>query len=135
MAERAATLAVPAKPPLKRKSQYAIVGRPLSRFDIPAKVDGTTVYGADPGGVVNAATFSAQLRGGAIFGLSATLYGAITIAKGRVVEQTFSDYEMVRIAETPAMEMGIIESGASMGAPASRGHRPLPPPSPRQFSP
>src|SRR5262245_2454172 len=47
MAERAAILAVPAKPPLKRKSQYAIVGRPLPRLDIPAKVDGTATYGAD----------------------------------------------------------------------------------------
>src|SRR5262249_43642973 len=79
----------------------------------------------DPGEVVNPVTFSAQVRGGAIFGLSWTLYGEITIAKGRVVEQNFPDYEMVRIADAPAMEISIIESGASMGGGGEPGTPPV----------
>ena len=34
-------------PPLKDKSQYTIVGKPVQRFDIPRKVNGTTNYGID----------------------------------------------------------------------------------------
>ena len=79
----------------------------------------------DPGEVVNPATFSAQIRGGAIFGLSATLYGEITIANGRVVEQNFPDYEMVRMAEAPTQEVSIIESGAPMGGAGEPGTPPV----------
>ena len=53
---------------------------------------------ADPGEVVNPATFTAQIQGGAIYGLTAALYGEISIDKGRVVQKNFPDYEMVRMA-------------------------------------
>lgn len=79
----------------------------------------------DPGEVVNPVTFAAQIRGGAIFGLSATLYGEITIAKGRVVQQNFPDYEMVRMAQAPSQEVSIIESGAPMGGAGEPGTPPV----------
>ena len=47
MAEAAATQSVPVDCPLKAKKDYKIVGKPIQRFDIPAKVDGRAVYGLD----------------------------------------------------------------------------------------
>ena len=69
----------------------------------------------DPGEVVNPATFEAQIRGGANFGLSAALYGEITIQDGRVVEQNFPDYEMVRMADAPRQEVAILVVGRAGG--------------------
>jgi isoquinoline 1-oxidoreductase beta subunit len=79
----------------------------------------------DPGEVVNPATFAAQIEGGAIFGLSAALYGAITVDKGRVVEQNFPDYDMVRMADAPRQEVRVIESGARTGGAGEPGTAPI----------
>ena len=79
----------------------------------------------DPGEVVNPATFEAQIEGGANFGLSAALYGAITIDKGRVVEQNFPDYEMVRMGDVPRHQVKIIESGAKTGGAGEPGTAPI----------
>lgn len=79
----------------------------------------------DPGEVVNPATFVAQIEGGAIFGLSAALYGAITVDKGRVVEQNFPDYEMVRMADAPVQQVKVIESGARTGGAGEPGTAPV----------
>jgi len=43
----AATYSPSANPPLKPRSQYTLVGKPIQRVDIPKKVDGTTTYGVD----------------------------------------------------------------------------------------
>lgn len=80
---------------------------------------------ADPGEVVNPATFKAQMTGGAIYGLTAALYGSITLEKGRVVEQNFPDYEMVRLADAPRHEVQIIESGAKIGGAGEPGTAPV----------
>jgi isoquinoline 1-oxidoreductase beta subunit len=79
----------------------------------------------DPGEVVNPATFTAQIQGGAIYGLTAALYGEISIDKGRVVQQNFPDYEVVRMAEAPAHEVRFIESGAKMGGAGEPGTAPV----------
>lgn len=79
----------------------------------------------DPGEVVNPATFTAQIQGGAIYGLTAALYGEITIDKGRVVQQNFPDYEMVRMAEAPVHEVRFIESGARTGGAGEPGTAPI----------
>ncbi len=80
---------------------------------------------ADPGEVINPATFRAQIAGGAIYGLTAALYGEITIEGGRVVEQNFPDYEMVRMADAPRHEVAIIESGARTGGAGEPGTAPV----------
>lgn len=67
---------------------------------------------ADPGQVVNPDTARAQLEGAAIWGLSAALFGKISIAEGRVQQSNFHDYRVVRLAETPLFATDIIESGA-----------------------
>lgn len=81
----------------------------------------------DPGEVVNPATFTAQIQGGAIYGLTAALYGEISIGKGRVVQQNFPDYEMVRMAEAPEHEVRFIESGARTGGAGEPGTAPIAP--------
>ncbi len=47
LANKAATLPVPADPPLKQPKDYNIVGKPIPRLDIPSKVDATAEYGID----------------------------------------------------------------------------------------
>ena len=43
----------------------------------------------------------AQMQGGALFGLTAALYGAITVKDGRVEQANFDTYSPLRIEETP----------------------------------
>jgi isoquinoline 1-oxidoreductase subunit beta len=84
----------------------------------------------DTGIAVNPDTIIAQLEGGLIFGLTAALYGEITIDKGRVQQSNFNDYRMLRIDQTPKIDVhliksdeppgGIGETGANAGPPALR---------------
>jgi len=69
----------------------------------------------DTGIAVNPDTIMAQLEGGLIFGLTAALYGEITIDKGRVQQSNFHDYRMLRIDQTPKIEVHIIKSGEAPG--------------------
>jgi len=84
----------------------------------------------DTGIAVNPDTIVAQLQGGLIFGLTAALYGEITIDRGRVRQSNFNDYRMLRIDEVPRIDVhliastadpgGIGETGATAGPPALR---------------
>jgi isoquinoline 1-oxidoreductase beta subunit len=69
----------------------------------------------DTGIAVNPDTIVAQLEGGLIFGLTAALYGEITIDKGRVQQSNFHDYRMLRIDQTPKIEVHVIKSGEAPG--------------------
>src|SRR5471032_3082858 len=69
----------------------------------------------DTGIAVNPDTVMAQLEGGLIFGLTAALYGEITIAKGRVQQSNFHDYRMLRIDQTPPIDIHLIKSGEAPG--------------------
>lgn len=82
---------------------------------------------ADPGDVVNPDTFAAQMEGGIIFGLTAALYGEITLEKGAVVQSNFPDYEMVRMADAPEIEVEIITSGEHWGGAGEPGTPPIAP--------
>ena len=73
------------------------------------------VCAVDTGIAVNPDTVAAQLQGGIIFGLTAALYGEITIAGGRVQQSNFHDYRMLRIDETPPIEVHVIPSGEAPG--------------------
>jgi isoquinoline 1-oxidoreductase beta subunit len=66
---------------------------------------------ADVGLLVNPDSVEAQLQGGLVFGLTAALYGEITIAKGRVMQSNFNDYRMLRIDQMPKIEVHLIKSG------------------------
>jgi isoquinoline 1-oxidoreductase beta subunit len=69
----------------------------------------------DTGIAVNPDTVAAQLEGGLIFGLTAALYGEITIAKGRVQQSNFHNYRMLRIDQAPKIDVHVIKSGEAPG--------------------
>ena len=73
------------------------------------------VCAVDTGIAVNPDTVAAQLQGGIIFGLTAALYGEITVDKGRVQQSNFHDYRMLRIDETPPVDIFVIPSGEPPG--------------------
>lgn len=81
----------------------------------------------DCGRVINPDTLMAQMESGIIFGLSAALYGEITIENGRVVQENFPDYEMVRMAQAPDIVVHIIESGEALGGAGEPGTPPIAP--------
>lgn len=64
----------------------------------------------DCGTVVNPNGAIAQIEGGINFGLSATMQGEITIADGRVQESNFHDYPIMRLAQSPQIEVNLIPS-------------------------
>jgi isoquinoline 1-oxidoreductase beta subunit len=69
----------------------------------------------DTGIAVNPDTIMAQLEGGLIFGLTAALYGEVTIEKGRIQQSNFHDYRMLRIDQAPKIDVHIIKSGEAPG--------------------
>ena len=81
----------------------------------------------DTGIAVNPDTIAAQLQGGLIFGLTAALYGEITIDKGRVQQSNFNDYRMLRIDEVPQIEVHVIKSGEAPGGIGETGATAGPP--------
>ena len=68
------------------------------------------VCAVDCGLVVNPDTVKAQMEGGMLFGLTAALYGKITLNQGAVQQSNFHDYPLLRLAETPQLEVAIIAS-------------------------
>ena len=85
------------------------------------------VSAVDTGIVVNPDTVVAQLQGGLIFGLTAALYGNITIQKGRVQQSNFNDYRMLRINEIPQIEVHLIKSAEAPGGIGETGATAAPP--------
>jgi len=73
------------------------------------------VCAVDCGMVVNPNTVIAQIEGGVIFGLTAALYNEITIKHGRVEQNNFNDYRMLRINEAPRIEVHLIPSAEAPG--------------------
>ncbi len=69
----------------------------------------------DCGVVVNPDTVDAQMQSGIIYGLTAALHGAITLADGRVEQENFPDYEMVRVDTAPRVETVLVPSGDRPG--------------------
>jgi isoquinoline 1-oxidoreductase beta subunit len=66
------------------------------------------VSAIDAGHVVNPLTIELQTESAVVFGLSAALYGEITIKDGRVEQANFHDYPMLRLAEMPQVETVIV---------------------------
>lgn len=69
----------------------------------------------DTGLPVNPDTIVAQLQGGHIFGLTAALYGEITLKQGRVEQSNFHDYQMLRMNQVPPIDVHLIRNGESPG--------------------
>lgn len=73
------------------------------------------VNAIDCGTVINPATVERQLEGASLWGLSAAMTGAITIADGRVQQANFHDYPLLRLAQTPRFEAVLAPSGERIG--------------------
>jgi isoquinoline 1-oxidoreductase beta subunit len=85
------------------------------------------VCAVDCGMFVNPDTIEAQMQGAIVFGLTAALKGAITIDKGRVQQSNFNDYEMLRLAEMPVVEVYIVPSSEAPGGVGEPGTPPIAP--------
>jgi isoquinoline 1-oxidoreductase beta subunit len=80
------------------------------------------VCAVDCGTVVNPDTVRAQVESGVIFGITAALYGEITLKDGRVEQANFDTYQMLRMDEAPAIEVHIVnnrEPPGGMGEPGT----------------
>lgn len=65
----------------------------------------------DCGTAINPGHVKSQIEGGIIFGLAPVLLDAITIQNGRVEQSNFHDYRMIRMSDTPDIEVFVIDSG------------------------
>jgi isoquinoline 1-oxidoreductase subunit beta len=73
------------------------------------------VCAVDCGSVVNPDTIQAQVEGAVIFGISAALYGQVTLKGGRVEQSNFHDYQVLRMNEAPVIETYIVHNTEKPG--------------------
>jgi isoquinoline 1-oxidoreductase beta subunit len=73
------------------------------------------ICAVDCGQVVNPDTVAAQIQSGINYGLTAGLFGAITVKDGRVEQSNFHDYRILRMSEAPKIEVEIVKSGEAPG--------------------
>jgi isoquinoline 1-oxidoreductase subunit beta len=85
------------------------------------------VCAIDCGLAVNPEGVRAQMEGGIVFGLSAALYGEITLTEGLVDQSNFHDYPVLHMNEMPVIEVYIVESNAPMGGVGEPGVPPIAP--------
>jgi len=85
------------------------------------------VAAIDTGHVVNPEILRSQVESGIVYGLTAALYGEISIESGRVKQGNFDDYEMLRLADMPAVETVLVPSGGFWGGGGEPGVPPLAP--------
>ncbi|MCK0131326.1 molybdopterin-dependent oxidoreductase [Flavobacteriaceae bacterium F08102] len=81
----------------------------------------------DCGTAVNTSTIEAQMQGAAIFGMSLTMYGKITTKDGVIEQSNYHDYQVVRMNETPEIDVEIIKSTAKPTGVGEPGVPPIAP--------
>ncbi len=67
------------------------------------------------------------MEGSVVFGLTAALYGEITIKDGKVVQKNFPDYKMLRMNEMPKVEVHLLPSKENHGGVGEPGTPPIAP--------
>jgi isoquinoline 1-oxidoreductase subunit beta len=85
------------------------------------------VCAVDCGICVNPAGVTAQMESGIVYGLSAALYGEVTLKGGRVQQSNFDDYLLLRLDAMPKVEVHIVESGEKAGGAGEPGTPPIAP--------
>ena len=85
------------------------------------------VCAVDCGPVVNPSIVEAQMESAIVYGLTAALYGEIAIEGGRVKQSNFHDYQMLRLAEMPKVEVYIVPSTDAQGGVGEPGTPPIAP--------
>src|ERR1700674_427437 len=94
--------------------------------DGQVKVD-RVVCAVDCGTPINPDIIAAQMEGGIGFGLGAVLYGAITLKNGRVEQDNFNNYRVLRINEMPKIEVHIVPSAEAPTGVGEPGVAPIGP--------
>jgi isoquinoline 1-oxidoreductase beta subunit len=94
--------------------------------EVEVAKDGTVrvrrvVCAVDCGTVVNPDTVVAQIQSAVMFGITAALYGEITLKDGRVEQGNFDTYQILRINEAPAVEVHIVQSAEPPGGMGEAG--------------
>jgi isoquinoline 1-oxidoreductase subunit beta len=79
------------------------------------------VCAVDCGTVVNPDTVQAQIQSAIVFGITAALYGEITMKDGRVEQTNFDTYQLLRMNEAPAIEVHIVRSAEPPGGMGEAG--------------
>jgi isoquinoline 1-oxidoreductase subunit beta len=79
------------------------------------------VCAVDCGTVVNPDTVRAQIQSAVMFGVTAALYGEITLKDGRVEQANFDTYQILRINEAPAVEVHIVQNAEPPGGMGEAG--------------
>jgi isoquinoline 1-oxidoreductase beta subunit len=83
------------------------VKRVVSAFDCGLQID--------PDNIV------AQIEGGIVFGLSAALFGKVTLSEGAVEQSSFADYPVVLMRSAPAIEVHLVRSEGIIGGVGEAG--------------
>lgn len=65
---------------------------------------------ADVGTALDPGNIEAQVQSGIIYGLTAAMWGEITVEDGKVVQSNFHDYEMLRMHQSPPIDVAILEN-------------------------
>jgi isoquinoline 1-oxidoreductase beta subunit len=86
------------------------VGEPRGQAQDPPHRGAT-----DPGHAVNPQQIDAQVAGSFVYGLTALLYGECTVAGGRMEQENFDTYNVMRIDEMPPVETVLVPSGGFWG--------------------
>ncbi|MEO1268693.1 MAG: molybdopterin cofactor-binding domain-containing protein [Myxococcota bacterium] len=82
----------------------------------------------DCGVAINPGSVEAQMQGGIIYGLTAALYGEITVKDGAIVQDNFHNYPIVRFADGPRITVDILTSpDAPVGGAGEPGTPPIAP--------
>ena len=85
------------------------------------------VCAVDPGYAVHPDNLAAQMESGIAYGLTAALYGEISIRGGAVAQSNFHDYRMLRMNEAPDVETYIVDGGGLLGGAGEPGTPPIAP--------
>ncbi len=104
-------------------------GKPLAngRFEKGIVHVHRVVCAIDCGLAVNPEGVRAQMESGIVYGLSAALFGEITLEKGQVKQQNFNNYRVLRMNEMPVIEVHIVPSSERMGGAGEPGVPPIAP--------
>jgi CO/xanthine dehydrogenase Mo-binding subunit len=73
------------------------------------------VCAVDCGTIINPDTVTAQIESGVVYGISGALWGEITLKDGRVEQSNFSDYRVLRMNETPPIEVHLVRNSEAPG--------------------
>jgi isoquinoline 1-oxidoreductase beta subunit len=81
------------------------------------------VCAVDCGTAINPDTVRAQMEGGIVFGIGGALWGEITLKNGRVEQSNFNNYRVLRMNETPAIEVHLVRNNEANAIFAATGKR------------